>query len=593
MIIDAFRRNAPWQDSAFVDMEHALRVENTLAHVRVALYLLSLLVVGIDPPASVQPAGVLLLGVMLVYSLGGVVALRTRRVRGSRDVSTLHVVDTAGVLLVLVFTGGAVSPFSTLFLFVLLSAGYRWGQRETWVTAAAAVVVLGAHGVLSRLMQGSSSPDLHVVALRLLFTGIGGVLIGYMAEADRIQRNSAWLVSRLLGRIRPEAGVVAAVQWTLGELMREFRATHAVLVFDEEESDRIAVWHAERTGDPSRLVAIRLTQESKDAEALYSFPIPPAADSFEVRRPRPGRPSDTAGAMVFDAIGARLTEKIPAAPLLATPFDWQAVFCASAAAGEGWAGRLFLFMPHDPPVAREQLRYLRGVTRQVGPALFNLYLQRRLQSRAGVADRARISRKLHDGVIQALIGIEMQLEALRQDAAGKVPDQIASQLAAIQRLLGEQILEVRDLMGLLKPEEVDARRLVEHLADMVERFRHRTGIQARLVCADDEVDLTPRACREVAGIVQEALANVRKHSGATSVVVRLERGGAGLRLAVDDNGCGLDFEGRLTQEQLDAQRKGPVIIKERVRALGGSLRLHSQQGFGTQLDITIPPKHHA
>jgi signal transduction histidine kinase len=285
--------------------------------------------------------------------------------------------------------------------------------------------------------------------------------------------------------------------------------------------------------------------------------------------------------------------KIPAAPLLATPFGWQAVFCASAAAGEGWAGRLFLFMPHDPPVAREQLRYLRGVTRQVGPALFNLYLQRRLQSRAGVADRARISRKLHDGVIQALIGIEMQLEALRRDAAGKVPDQIASQMAAIQRLLGEQILEVRDLMGLLKPEEVDARRLVEHLADMVERFRHRTGIQARLVCADDEVGLTPRACREVAGIVQEALANVRKHSGATSVVVRLERGAAGLRLAVDDNGCGLDFEGRLTQEQLDAQRNGPVIIKERVRALGGSLMLHSQQGFGTQLDITIPPRHHA
>jgi signal transduction histidine kinase len=225
--------------------------------------------------------------------------------------------------------------------------------------------------------------------------------------------------------------------------------------------------------------------------------------------------------------------------------------------------------------------------------LFSIYLQRRLQSRAGIADRARISRELHDGVIQALIGIEMQLEALRRDAAGNVPDQIASQLAANQRLLGDQILEVRDLMGLLKPEEVDARRLVEHLADMVGRFRHRTGIQARLVCADDEVDLTPRACREVAGIVQEALANVRKHSGATSVVVRLERRGASWKLVVDDNGCGLDFDGHLPDQEVDAQRKGPVIIKERVRAIGGSLMLHSQRGFGTQLDITIPPKHHA
>jgi signal transduction histidine kinase len=250
-------------------------------------------------------------------------------------------------------------------------------------------------------------------------------------------------------------------------------------------------------------------------------------------------------------------------------------------------------MPHDPPAARAQLRYLRGVTRQVGPALFNVYLQRRLQSRAGVADRARISRELHDGVIQALIGIEMQLEVLRRDAARKVPGEVASQLTTIQRLLGEQILDVRDLMGLLKPEEVDATRLVEHLADMVERFRHRTGIQARLICDADTIDLTPRTCRHVAGIVQEALANVRKHSGATSVVVRLERSGGNWSLVVDDNGCGLDFDGYLAPKDVVAQRKGPVIIKERAHAVGGSLALRSQRGFGTQIEVIIPAKHHA
>ncbi len=230
---------------------------------------------------------------------------------------------------------------------------------------------------------------------------------------------------------------------------------------------------------------------------------------------------------------------------------------------------------------------------QVGPALFNVYLQRRLTSRAGVADRARISRELHDGIIQALIGIEMQLEVLRREAAGKVPDQVASQLATIQRLLSEEILDVRDLMRLLKPEAVDATRLVEHLADMVERFRHRTSIQARLVCDADEIDLTPRACREVGGIVQEALANVRKHSGATSVVVRLERTGVNWTLTVDDNGCGLDFEGHLTPAEVEAQRKGPVIIKERVRAIGGSLALRSHRGSGTQVEVTIPAKHYA
>jgi signal transduction histidine kinase len=593
MIIDAFRRSAPWQESASVDMDHALRVEDTLAHVRVVLFLLSLVVATLDPLVATRSVGALLLGLMLLYSLGGIVALRARKVRSPRDVAMLHVADVGGVLLVLVFTGGAVSPFSTLFLFILLAAGYRWGRRETWFTAAAGVAVLGAHGVFLRLVQGPSSPDLHVVALRLAYTGIGGVLIGYMAETERIRRHSAWLVSRLLSRVRGEAGAVAAVQAVLDELMRQFRATHGVLAFDEDGSDRVALWHAERAGDPSRRVAIRLSHESKDADAIYSFPVPPAADAFEVRRPRPGSPHDAAGVMALDARGARLNETVLAAPLLGTPFHWQTVFCVGAMADAGWTGRIFLFMPHDPPVAREQLRYLRSVTRQVGPALFNLYLQRRLQSRAGVADRARLARELHDGVIQALIGIEMQLEVLRREAAGKVPDQVASHLAAIQRLLGEEVLNVRDLMRLLKPEEVDAARLVEHLADMVERFRHRTGIEARLVCDSDEIDLTPRACREVAGIVQEALANVRKHSGATSVVVRLERGSVNWKLEVDDNGCGLDFEGHLAQEELDAQRKGPVIIKERARAIGASLALRSQRGFGTQIEVTIPAKHHA
>jgi len=127
---------------------------------------------------------------------------------------------------------------------------------------------------------------------------------------------------------------------------------------------------------------------------------------------------------------------------------------------------------------------------------------------------------------------------------------------------------------------------------MIERFRHRTGIRTRFVCGSDDIDLTPRACREVAGIVQEALANVRKHSGATSVVVRLSRSGPNWKLIVDDNGCGLDFDGHLTPEEVEARRKGPHVIVERARAVGGSVALRSHPGSGLQLEVTIPPKHH-
>ena len=93
-------------------------------------------------------------------------------------------------------------------------------------------------------------------------------------------------------------------------------------------------------------------------------------------------------------------------------------------------------------------------------------------------------------------------------------------------------------------------------------------------------------------MVQEALANVRKHSDATRVLVRLTPCRDAWQLAIDDNGRGFDFEGTLDHEALDAQRRGPVIIKERVRSIGGHLTIHSQPGFGARLNISIPRKHH-
>jgi signal transduction histidine kinase len=208
-------------------------------------------------------------------------------------------------------------------------------------------------------------------------------------------------------------------------------------------------------------------------------------------------------------------------------------------------------------------------------------------------ERTRISRELHDGVIQSLIGVEMQLEVTRRQADGQVPASFTSELKHIQQIIGQEVLNVRDLMQMLKPVDVDATRLVEHLAGTVDQFRQRTGIKASFACGVDQIDLSPRVCREIAGIVQEALANVRKHAEATSVLVRLDVEDGDWRVTVDDNGRGLDFEGYLGPTEIEAQRKGPVLIKERARSINARLGIHSHQGFGTKLEITIPRKHHA
>ena len=70
--------------------------------------------------------------------------------------------------------------------------------------------------------------------------------------------------------------------------------------------------------------------------------------------------------------------------------------------------------------------------------------------------------------------------------------------------------------------------------------------------------------------------------------VRLTAVNGDCRLSIDDDGCGFPFAGRFSQADLDATRKGPLVIKERVRLLGGELTIESDPGRGARLEIAVP-----
>lgn len=208
-------------------------------------------------------------------------------------------------------------------------------------------------------------------------------------------------------------------------------------------------------------------------------------------------------------------------------------------------------------------------------------------TKAKAMDRALVARELHDGAIQSLIGLEVQVDVLRREAGTEAPD-MAGELGRIQQMLRQEVLNLRELMRQMKPLDLDPRQLLDFLAESVDKFRRETGISASFVSDLREISLSPGICTELARIAQEALVNVRKHSGAANVIVRLSlENGAG-RLVVDDDGRGFDFSGRLAQAELDVARKGPVIIKERVRAIGGELSIESAPGRGARLEITFP-----
>jgi signal transduction histidine kinase len=97
-----------------------------------------------------------------------------------------------------------------------------------------------------------------------------------------------------------------------------------------------------------------------------------------------------------------------------------------------------------------------------------------------------------------------------------------------------------------------------------------------------------RVCREILHIVQESLVNVRKHSGARHALVRLAGANDKWTLTVEDDGKGFPFEGRYDEEQMQAAGKGPVIIRERVGLIAGTLTVESNPGQGTRLEVLVP-----
>jgi Signal transduction histidine kinase len=275
------------------------------------------------------------------------------------------------------------------------------------------------------------------------------------------------------------------------------------------------------------------------------------------------------------------------APGFVATHDFDLMLSAGTSFGPDVSARVFLFEPQLGGGTEEQLRFLQQVTNQISPAVYNVYILRRLRSRAASVERGRVARELHDGVVQSLHAIAFRLYALRTSVLVDSPE-CKQELIDIQQLVQNETTSLRTLIHQLKPVDFDPRHLVDFLAGMIERYRYETGIGAKFVCDVGDCTLRPQACREIAGIVQEALANVQKHSGAENVLVRLAAESGRWILTVEDDGRGFAFSGRLSQSELEKIRGGPLVIKERVRSLGGELTIESKPSQGARLVITFP-----
>jgi signal transduction histidine kinase len=202
-------------------------------------------------------------------------------------------------------------------------------------------------------------------------------------------------------------------------------------------------------------------------------------------------------------------------------------------------------------------------------------------------ERERIASDFHDGPLQSFMGLQMRVEVVRR-MFDRDPAAAARELQELQELLKGQVAELRAFLRAMRAPDHAAAPVTASVSRLASTFERETGIETTFATGGAFEGAEPAASAEIFQIVQEALNNIRKHSGATRVSVTLERSDGQVTIGVGDNGRGFPFAGAYSLAELELLRLGPLSIRRRVQALSGAMTIESRPGFGSHLKITIP-----
>ena len=205
---------------------------------------------------------------------------------------------------------------------------------------------------------------------------------------------------------------------------------------------------------------------------------------------------------------------------------------------------------------------------------------------------ARLRFDLHDGPQQDVVMLAEDLRMLRERLAGVIADprirdralgcvdDLGARLVALER-------DLRRISGSLLSPFSRCESLPDAIAQVAEAFADRTGIDPEVELRGDLTRLSDSQQIALLAVMREALANIREHSDAEHVAITLSNGDEGIHATVTDDGCGFDPEAALAAGARTGHL-GLVGMHERVRLLGGQMKIDSRLGGPTVISVSLP-----
>jgi signal transduction histidine kinase len=544
-------------------------LERQIAYARPIFMVLALVDLLDRPPSERGPHAVVFVTVYLVVSL--ILAL-VQNLQWIGELPLPLPLDLAALAVFLVLTRSVVA-FWFVYLFVALASGIRVGTRRSILLAGIVTLALLIRTAINGPLAWNQMLSWIALSTGTFAAGAG---IAFLGSRQRRHATEQEFLAQLTGQLEVDRGMAESLRLVLTELVRAFDCDEAILAFRDTDIERIFVWRYV-TGDDSRLTPENVPVNRSDGFLLDQPDASVCWNQLE----------GAGEGFGWNRKDGRRLKDLPRLPgPMRQELGWRSVLGVTLDLGGQPVGRLMLgnarrrFLPQD-------LQWMERIVRHLGQPLQNLFLLRHIRAHAIEGERSRISREIHDGILQTLLSVDIQLDVLRRKVPAD-PEQAVGGLSSLQQTVRNETDELRRMVTDMRPLRVQSADLVDLMRGFAERFRNESALALDLLIDAAELQIPDRICRDLFQIYRESLHNVKKHAHASHVVVKLWQNEGEVVLVVDDNGEGFSFAGRFTGDELDRLRLGPISIKERTRSVGGVLTVESTPGHGARLTIEVP-----